>query len=125
VSPLTTREVDAATRAIRATWGGRARVVRVPSAEPASAPASVRVEWHRGGAAATDDALAAAVALGSGAWGPSAGRSTKTLVVRDGPTPADLAWEHDSAGVLVDWPADGAPRAWGHRAQIDTAGAVA
>ncbi|AHG88060.1 hypothetical protein J421_0523 [Gemmatirosa kalamazoonensis] len=145
VAPLTTREADAATGAVRATWAGRARVMRVAAAEPPAAGA-VRVTWRRGG---SDDALAAAAGMLDGTVpspqggspptpniapdarerrtdptpGGSAERTT-ALVVRDGATAADSAWARANAGALVDWPADGVPNGWRPRARVDTAGAV-
>jgi hypothetical protein len=147
VSPLTTRETDAATDAIRGEWRGRAMVVRVAAAE--ATPVAVRLVTRKSGTL-VDDALAAAVAVAglagsqvSGGGPPTstlspeaerrgtnrtpAGtpeRSTMVRIVRDGPTAADRAWARDSAGVLVDWPVDGVPTAWARSARADTAGAV-
>ncbi len=68
VSPLTARAVDAATMPVRATWAGRARVVRVAPVTDSAPPDGVRVRARAdaaspGSAASTDDALAAAAML--------------------------------------------------------------
>lgn len=112
VSPLTARELDAATHAVRGAWGGRARVVRVAATPTDSTVATVAV---RGGPA--DDVLAAVLPA-------TANARTTRRIVRGGASAADSAMARDSGIVLVDWPANGAPAAWPRRTHADVAGGV-
>jgi hypothetical protein len=116
VSPVTTREVDPATLGVRGAWSGRVRVVRVAAAPNDTTRPTVRVVARRGGVA--DDAMASAVA------GVASTIATTVRVVRDGMTAGDAAWARDSAGVVVDWPIDGAPARWAARAATDTSGGI-
>ncbi|MBV9878849.1 MAG: BatA domain-containing protein [Gemmatirosa sp.] len=119
VSPLLAREADAATRALRGAWAGRARLVRVAAAGDSAANAAtggVRVVARRNGLA--DDALAAAAGL------VGARSATAVRIVRDGLTAADSAWARDSGGVAIDWAVDGVPAGWRRAARADTAGGV-
>ncbi len=119
VSPFRRDAVDAGTLPIRATWAGRARMVRVnqrPRDTTRTPRTSVAV---RGGPA--DDALAAAVALAGFARDDAAG----VRVVRGAVADADRAWA--AAGhTLVVWPAAEQPARGGpDRAGASTPAATA
>jgi hypothetical protein len=105
VSPLARETVDAATLAVRATWGGRVRLVAVPAAAPAvAAPALPTRLAVRD--APRDDALAAALALD----GVARDEAAPVRLVRARATDADREWARGAAGrALVEWPADGRP----------------
>ena len=95
VSPLLREEVDAATPALAARWGGR---VLVTAPEPAriadAARAPLRVE------AVGDDAVAA------GAIAGAVQATADARLVRRLPSASDSAWVSGGAGrVLVSWPA--------------------
>jgi hypothetical protein len=92
VSPLVREELDAATIDVRATWAGRARLVRVGIAAADSMRRGVSV---RGDAA---DAL-----VSSGFGIRDSGRGARVL--RGTATHGDSVWASDSGGVLVLWPA--------------------
>jgi hypothetical protein len=92
VSPLAGEEFDAASLAIRMTWLGRVRIVRVALAAMDSTKRGVSV---RGDAS---DAL-----VSSGVGSRESGRGAR--VMRGTATRADSAWAYDSAGALVLWPA--------------------
>ena len=112
VSPFATTELDAATSAIRATWRGRLRLVRV-ALTPNDTLALGR-PTVRGG---EGDGVAASLALSE----PYSGGAS-VRVVRDAPTAADSALAR-GGGAVVMWP--GAPAAgWSSRAVPDTAFAV-
>lgn len=106
VSPFSRDVVDAGTAAVRGTWAGRARLVRVAqAAAPARAAGTPapRVRPRialRGGPG--DDALAATLALA----GVGQDDAAPVRVTRVAPRAADRAWATDSGHVLVVWPAD-------------------
>ncbi|MEP6692703.1 MAG: BatA domain-containing protein, partial [Gemmatimonadaceae bacterium] len=85
VSPLAADEVDAATARIRATWNGRARLVRVAAANADSA--ARRVELR----AAANDPLGATIALAGGF------AFADVRIARDVVTAADSAWARAAA----------------------------
>jgi hypothetical protein len=104
VSPLAHETVDAATLAVRATWAGRARVVRAERVgDTTVAPrARLRAAVRE---APRDDALLAALALA----GVAREDTASVRVVRARATDADRAWASGAGHVLVEWPADGVP----------------
>ena len=118
VSPLTAREVDAATVAVRATWAGRGRVVRVGVAPDDSGMGLGEV---RGGTG--DDVLAAASGPVIRAATP-ASPTRSYRILRGGLAPSDSSFARDSGAVVVDWPMNGAPAGWARRERADTVGAV-
>jgi len=121
VSPLTAREVDAATLGVRRTWAGRARIARVGAAPNDSGASSRGVV--RGGPA--DDVLAAVANTSSSSLRSAGGSATRPYrIVRDGVAVVDSAWARDSAGIVLDWPASGMPAGWTRRTRVDTVGAV-
>jgi hypothetical protein len=113
VSPLAAEEWDAATSAIRATWRGRVRVVRIAPAAGA-AGARGRVEVLRASAA---DPVRAATALLGGAAGVA-------RIDRGAPGSADSGWARGDARTLVRWPAVLDASGWKTRARADSAGAL-
>lgn len=115
VSPLTSAEIDAATAPLRATWPGRARVVRVATAPIPSASAP-RVT----AGASVDDPVVAGIAL-TGVLSPNA----NVRLLRARVTAGDSAWARDSGHVLVHWPSGDDEAHWPKRASIDAIGAVA
>ena len=105
VSPFSREMVDPATAPLRATWTGRARLVRVNRssvAHPVDARPAVAM---RGGP--TDDALAASLALA----GVTRDDAAPVRIVRGTATAADSTWATLAAHVLVEWPAAGLPAA--------------
>lgn len=114
VSPLRSSESDGATRALRALWPGRARVVRTgASADTLAGLGTLAV---RG---AVDDAVAAGARAAELARGDSVVR-----VLRAGATAGDSAWAAGGRRTLVRWPAAGAPPGWLARPRVDTVAAV-
>jgi hypothetical protein len=113
VSPFGDDELDASTRAIRATWAGAVRLVRAGS-PPNDTSTVARAEVR----AASGDPVLAALALAGELRGGSTVR-----VARDSVTSADSAWAH-RGGTLVSWPSSDAPLTWPRRASADTALAV-
>ena len=106
-------ELDASTRAIRATWPGPLRLVRVGS-QPNDSSALARPEVR----AAIGDPVSASLALAGDVRGGATVR-----VARDSVTEADSAWAR-RGGTLVAWPALAAPSTWPRRTSADTAWAV-
>ena len=111
-SPIAAGQLDAATRAVRGTWHGRLRVVRVGGV-PNDTMTLGRVDVR------APDADPVAVALGLEA--PVAGGAS-VRVVRDAPTGVDSAWAERGRAIVV-WPATTAA-GWPRRADVDTAFAV-
>jgi hypothetical protein len=112
VSPFASTELDAATSAIRATWRGRLRLVRVTVAP--NDTLSIGRPTVRSG---EGDPVAVSLALSE----PYSGGAS-VRVVRDAPTTADSAWGRGGGAVVV-WP--GAPTTgWASRDLPDTAFAV-
>ncbi len=96
VSPLTVRELDAATDAIRATWPGGIRVVRVAAAFDSSAP----LPLERG--------IGDADVLGPALGGRRVERTARALrLLRGVPTATDTAFARQG-GVVVRWDSIGA-----------------
>lgn len=136
LSPVAREQVDAALAPVRATWGGRGRLVRTATARAARVGAPTGVADAAAGVAtpgrgravrldgaAADDPLAAALALD----GRDGGAQTAPVrVVRAASVPADAErWLADAAGrVLVLWPADGRPAGWTARPATDSAVAI-
>ncbi|GJG86344.1 hypothetical protein tb265_15250 [Gemmatimonadetes bacterium T265] len=116
VSPFGREVVDAGTRGIRATWAGRARIVRVAAAVPMprAAPDRRLVVALREGPA--DDALGAAL----GRAGIARDDAAPVRLVRSAAVVADRDWAAALPGrVLVIWPAGGA------QVHVGSAGPVA
>ena len=111
VTPAFAEEIDAATSAVRATWPGRIRLVRVAGDTAAAGDTGAS---ERTVVAGTGDPVAAAVAL----WGWGAG-AQRVRLLRRPPVPDDSAWAREG-GVLVHWPATVA----GGTAMADSIGAV-
>ena len=112
ISPLADEELDDATLAIRGSWPGRVRLVRLMPATAGTLTSTLEVR------AGTDDPVGAAAAL--------LGRRpvrTAVRVVRARPTASDSAVAQ-GGGLLVVWPRDTTPAGWTLRATIDTVGAV-
>jgi len=117
ISPFASDEWDAATRAIRAAWPGRLRLVRVASIDAGSAPVSIDV---RG--ATLDDPVRAAVELLPRA--DTLNRRTRFVRLdRGAPSGSDTSWAK-TGGAFVRWPASIDSSGWTARAREDTAGAV-
>lgn len=118
ISPLAASELDAATRAIRDSWPGRVRVVRIAARDSEASPVSIDV---RG--ASLDDPVRAAVAML-----PRADTlNTRTRFVRldrGAPSGADTSWARRGAA-YIRWPASLDSSGWHRRARLDTIGAVA
>ena len=119
VSALTAAEIDDATPRIRATWPGRARIVRV-----ASTPATSAVPPRVTTSATTDDPVVAGLAL-LGVTGTGRVGSAEVRLVRGRVSVADSAWARDAGHVLIHWPADDDNALWPKRNSIDAIGAVA
>jgi hypothetical protein len=117
VSPFAASEWDAATAAIRASWPGRVRLVRIPGLDSVAEPVSIDV---RG--AAIDDPVRAAVLML-----PRADTLNKRThfvrVDRGAPSQADTAWTKFGAA-LVRWPASLDSSGWRARTRVDSTGAV-
>ncbi len=114
ISPLSGRELDAATDSVRALWPGAIRLV------PVSAMADTVPENISMLSGAADDPLRLALP-------PSHGPES-VRIARATPSAADTAWAGASGHVLVEWPR-GASLArlatpWVARAARDTVGAV-
>ena len=117
ISPFAWDESDAATRAIRATWPGRLRLVRVASTDAGSAPVSIDVRN-----ATLDDPVRAAVELLPRA--DTLNRRTRfARIDRGAPGTGDTSWAK-TGGAFVRWPASIDSSGWAARARTDTAGAV-
>ena len=112
VSALADEELDDATIAIRGSWPGRVRLVRLRPAAAGTLTSTLEVR------AGTDDPVGAAAALQGPRMVPSPVR-----VVRTRPTASD-SMAAQSGGVLVVWPRDTMPAGWTVRTTIDTVGAV-
>ena len=112
ISPFASSELDAATSAIRATWRGRLRLIRVTVAP--NDTLSLGRPMVRGG---EGDAVAVSLALSE----PYSGGAS-VRVVRDAPTTADSAWAR-GGGAVVAWPG-GRTAGWSSRGAPDTAFAV-
>jgi hypothetical protein len=114
ISPLTGRELDAATDSVRALWPGAIRLVPV-TAETDTVPQSTSML-----SGAADDPLRLAL---------PAGRGPETVrIVRATPGSADSAWAKMGGRVLIEWPRGTAlarlTAPWVARAASDTVGAV-
>jgi len=134
ISPFARDAVDAASAAVRGTWAGRARLVRV-SASSAAARDSGTAAASRGARARpmrarstvalrggpADDALAAALALA----GVGRDDASPVRVVRAAPTDADRTWATAPGHVLVVWPARGAAAGAGNAGAVVAGGRVA
>ena len=112
ISPVTRDELDAATPAIRRTWSGPVRVVRIGGTPSDTAPPG-RPELR----GAAGDPVAVTLSLVAPVAG---GRSVR--VVRDALTGADSAWAR-TGNTLVAWPVE-PPGHWQRRVRGDTAYAV-
>jgi hypothetical protein len=113
VSPMTTEEIDFATRNIRNAWRGRIRLVSVRAAT--APPFQPRIESRAG----SNDPVLAALAL--------AGVMSTTgqiRLVRDEPTSADTAWARARGRVLLHWPGTDSGATWAPRVPIDALGGV-
>jgi hypothetical protein len=113
VSPVTTEEIDFATRNIRNAWRGRIRLVSVRAA------AAPRFQPSVESRAGSNDPVFAALAL--------AGVMSTTgqiRLVRDEPTSADTAWARASGRVLLHWPGTDSTTMWTPRVPIDALGGV-
>ncbi len=120
ISPFAAEEWDAATRAIRALWPGRARLVAVPAADDSATVVAANAPLEVvGSAVGDDDPVRVAVALAGGS-----SERARVRIVRGSPSRADSAWAGDSGHVLVEWPAS-PPVEWPRRDVTDTVGAVA
>jgi len=113
VTPLLDEELDEAIPVARASWAGRARLVRVASSSRDTTAHSIDIE-------AGDDPLLAALRL----RGPASVGAT-LRVRRSAPNAADSAWARSTGHVLVHWPriADVTAR-WPGRDRVDTVGGV-
>jgi hypothetical protein len=117
ISPFANEEWDAATRAIRAAWPGRLRLVRIAGMDSGFAPVSIDV---RG--ATLDDPVRATVGL----LARADTLKTKARFVRldrGAPNAADTSWAKLGAA-YVRWPASLDSSGWRARARTDTIGAV-
>ena len=113
VSPFATGEVDAATDSIRASWHGRARVMRVAAASRRAAPPRVQLPLD------DSDALVAGLSLmGVGA------RDGWIRLVHGTPTAADSAWASQADRVLLVWPHSGRDMQWAQRSAVDAIGGL-
>ncbi|MEO8335270.1 MAG: BatA domain-containing protein [bacterium] len=90
VSPVTTSEVDSATRLLRAEWPGAIRIERTPFLTDSSAA------W------ALERRLPAADPLGPAMASTPATSTVETRLVRSTPTPADSAFVRNG-GTVVRW----------------------
>jgi len=117
ISPFASDEWDAATGAIRASWPGRVRLVRVASSDAGPAPVSIDV---RGGS--LDDPVRAAVELLPHADTLSK-RTRFVRLDRGAPSSGDTTWAK-TGGAFVRWPASIDSSGWAARARSDTAGGV-
>lgn len=113
VSAFGDDEFDAATARLRATWGGRARLVPVGGVHVS--PAAPRVESDAG----ADDPVIAGLSLAV-----RAGGTRPVRVVRGRMTSSDSAWSRDSGHVVVHWPVADSAAGWSPRATIDAIGGV-
>jgi hypothetical protein len=113
VSPLAREEWSASTPAIRRTWPGRARLVRLARAD--SALPRERPELR---AADERDPVRAALSL------RTARVATPVRIDRGDPSDADTMWAA-AGNVLVRWPAAPERTAWPRRVRPDSIGAVA
>ena len=111
-SPITLKEVDSATLAIRAGWPGRIRLLRGPASEGAVVRAPVQV------VASNDDPLRATVALGGGM------SDAEIRVVRGIAGAVDSVWAREAGHVLLLWPQARDDRGRAVRAAGDSIGAV-
>jgi hypothetical protein len=118
VSPLASAEIDDATARIRATWPGRARIVRT-SAAAVVPPVTPRLVTD----VTTDDPVVAGLSL-MGVLGAGA-RDANIRLVRARVSAADTAWAREAGHVLIHWPSEDAGTRWQKRAAIDAIGAVA
>jgi len=117
ISPLAASELDAATRAIRAAWPGRVRLVRLAAVDSVAAPVSIDV---RG--ATLDDPVRAAIAMLPRA--DTLNKRTRLVRLdRGAPSGADTSWATRGAA-YVRWPASLDSSGWHRRARADTVGAV-
>jgi hypothetical protein len=126
ISPVTGDELDAATPAIRALWGGRIHVVRVAAAHDSGAPPQVSVRAPAGDPL-RDAAPVRQRMLSAGATELADGSAATpgVRIVRDAPAAEDSAWARTGQGrVLVVWPRVGDAAGWLARQPIDTVGAV-
>jgi hypothetical protein len=112
VSPFAREALDPATRAIRAQWGGRARLVPIAIRPDSAAPIRVATEGS------LDDPVLAA--LERAGLRDAAGRARLS---RD--PAARAAAPGDSGTVLIEWPRSGAPAGWESRTRVDTIGGIA
>jgi hypothetical protein len=100
VSPLARESWDGATRALRAGWPGRIRLVPVEGRSDSLTKAEIALR------ARPDDPLRSALAL----LGPVVTQNERIRLARDSATAADSAWAA-GGGALIVWPAAlGAPR---------------
>ena len=92
VAPFAAESWDEATRALRARWAGRARLISLPLASGDSGPPRIDVRAPR-----SDGVSAAAAPFARGAEG-------RARVVRGSPGTDDSLWAGASGHVLVHWP---------------------
>ncbi|WP_396215267.1 BatA domain-containing protein [Gemmatimonas sp.] len=109
----------------RSQWPGAVRVA-TPGGSRATAPVANALPVRVTGASDRDDAVAAALSLGSGVGGGNR-LAVPVVMVQRGSAASNAATTREAtspAALQVAWPSDGMPVSWTRRSRPDTVGAV-